>query len=131
MGNRQLQPGEIQTLETETGLPKAKIVKAFDKFKKLAGKKSFVAISDLKAIIGDIPIYEEVAQAFSNNGEVDFRTMLDMIVTMSEENRGSIMQRKLLYRLYDQDGDGVISREEMSDLLFKITSQNLPAMTRD
>lgn len=55
------------------------------------------------------------------DGEVDFRRMLDMIVVMSASNRGSIMQRKILFRMYDQDGDGILGRREITDLLYKIT----------
>lgn len=55
--------------------------------------------------------------------------MLDLIVVMQEQSRGSIMQRKILFRMYDQDGDGVLGRREITDLLYKITAKNLPAMS--
>ena len=54
------------------------------KFKKLAGKKDHVLVSDLKPVIGDIPIYEEVCRTFADDGVVNFRDMLDIVVQMND-----------------------------------------------
>ena len=101
MAELRLSQADVQRLEAETDLTKRDIMMAFAKFKKLAGQKGYVCTQDLKPIIGDVPIYAEVCQAFSTDGKVDFPVMLDMIIAMSEESRGSVKQRKLLFRVYD------------------------------
>ena len=58
---------------TDTKLSKEKILTAWDRFKKLAGPKGFVAINDLKSIIGE-ELYRNVCRIFSNdNGQIDFK----------------------------------------------------------
>ena len=51
MGNRQLSVKEVDLLCSETGLESAEIKHAFEKFKKLAGDKGFVARSDLVPLV--------------------------------------------------------------------------------
>ncbi len=40
------------------------------------------------------------------------------------------MQYKILFKMYDQDGDGVIGQEELTALLFEISKQKIPALSK-
>ncbi len=103
-------------LQTETDLSKDEIQKAFSRFKALAGQKGYVCLADLRPVIEDIPIADKVIATFCVTNhtsddltEIDFRQMLNMLVSMrKEENETSLMQYKILFKMYDQDGDGVI-----------------------
>jgi Ca2+-binding EF-hand superfamily protein len=105
-------------------------LKAFNRFKQLAGTKGYVSVADLRPIIEEIPISEEVLATFCGSStpsgdptEVDFREMLNVVVSMRQEEEGvtSLMQYKILFKMYDQDGDGVIGQEELTALLFEIS----------
>ena len=116
-------------LQTETDLSKDEIQKAFSRFKALAGQKDFVSLADLKPIIVDIPISEQVLATLcvSNSStndqtEIDFRQLLNVLVSMrKDQDETSLMQYKILFKMYDQDGDGVIGQEELASLLFEIS----------
>lgn len=126
MGNRQLSVKEVDLLCSETGLEASEIKHAFEKFKKLAGDKGFVARADLFPLVQDIPIAMEVLgltlsrDSFSGSAEeVDFRELLNVITFM--RNKNSLMEYKVLFRMYDRDGDGIIGSDELYSLLAKIS----------
>jgi len=41
------------------------------------------------------------------------------------------MQYKILFKMFDKDGDGVLGEEELTELLFEISRQKLPALSRN
>ena len=116
-------------LQTETDLSKDEIQKAFSRFKALAGSKGYVSLADLKPTIQDIPIAENVLVTLcvsnppsGDPSEIDFRQMLNVSVSMrKEDEETSLMQYKILFKMYDQDGDGVIGQVELASLLFEIS----------
>jgi len=61
MGNRQLNSRELELLQTETELERESIIRAFEKFKRLAGDKGYVNLKDITPFINTIPIYLDVA----------------------------------------------------------------------
>lgn len=80
-----------------------------------------------------MPIYDEIAAILksSDSGkeqEVDFRQLINVIAALREKN--SMMTYKYLFRVYDKNGDGVIGDKEIVDLLYKISSKSLSAMTK-
>ena len=108
MGNRQLNTQELEILETETDLDRKSIIKAFEKFKMLAGDKGYVSIQDITPLIQNVPIYDEIAAILksSDSGkeqEVDFRQLINVIAALREKN--SMMTYKYLFRVYDKNGD--------------------------
>jgi len=104
-------------LQTETDCSKDEIQKSFSRFKALAGQKGYVSLADLKPIVEGIPISEQVLATMcvsnppsGDPSEIDFRQMLNVLVSMRKEGESetSLMQYKILFKMYDQDGDGVI-----------------------
>ena len=66
--------------------------------------------------------------SFSGSAEeVDFRELLNVITFM--RNKNSLMEYKVLFRMYDRDGDGIIGSDELYSLLAKISHQSLSAMS--
>jgi Ca2+-binding EF-hand superfamily protein len=92
-------------------------------------------LKDIAPLIKTIPIYLDVTSIFTSRDpesgdktEVDFRQMLNVIVAMRDKH--SQIFYRYLFKMYDQDGDGVLKEEEIVAVLYKISSQSLKAMSK-
>ena len=105
---------DIQKLKKETDLKTKDIRKIHKKFGALdKEKKGYVNINNLVEIpeIEQNPLRYHIAQYMSNKSEneaISFEAFIDMF-----KNNKTEEQYKLMFHLFDFDGDGKISSEDM------------------
>ena len=66
--------------------------------------------------------------------EIEFRELLNAIVQFKQQQDKStqeIMQLKILFRVYDADGDGHIGQDEMVNILRQIARPKLSKLSED
>ena len=108
MGNRQLNAREIMIIRAQTNLDLNYILKAFEKFKRLAGDKGYVNVNDLTQFLADYPFAQELLAVcvtpYPKNKcgdlqEVDFLQLLVVIVAMKRQDGET--ELKVLFRMFD------------------------------
>jgi len=146
MGNNrssmQLRQEDVQAIQDETGFPPQQIERLYTRYASLdkAGKGHLIR-EDLLRIpeLAINPLRDRIVHAFfyeSKNGEddtVDFKDFVRVLAHFrpikknEEKNKLNTRNQKLhfAFRMYDTDGDDMISKKEVMEVLTMMVGENI------
>ncbi|KAK7103757.1 calcineurin B homologous protein 1-like [Littorina saxatilis] len=134
-----LQEEEIEEIQRETGFSKNQIVRLFSRFTTLdKSNNGFLRREDFLRIpeLAINPLGDRIVHSFfseSNDDTVNFRQFMRILARFrpvkknSEKNKLNDRSEKLrfAFKMYDLDGDDLISRDELLAVLHMMVGANI------
>lgn len=141
MGNKSsllLRPEEIAQIHDDTGFTPNQIERLYSRFTSLdrgdcgtLSREDFLRIPELAIN----PLCERIVHAFfadSTDDRVNFRQFMQVLahfrpINQKKENKLNSREEKLkfAFKMYDLDDDGVISRDELLNILHMMVGANI------
>ena len=101
--------------------------------------KGYISIADLNAAIPglkDMPlsgrVCKSITEASPSSGDqtqIDFKLMVNTMAIYRDKSKNEQSQIKFLFRMFDNNRDSRITREELGDVLREISHKQLSALT--
>ncbi|XP_074646514.1 lysophosphatidylcholine acyltransferase 2-like [Tubulanus polymorphus] len=118
---------EFQKLSRRLGLKYDKIKELLEKFSNISNKHGQITIDEFSEHLG-LPVSQPLQHLFSlydrdGSGSIDFREYVIglSLISMPANTEETI---QLAFKLFDVDGDGFISREDLTTILHQAFSMN-------
>ena len=103
--------------------------------------KGYISIADLNAAIPglkDMPlsgrVCKSITEASPSSGDqtqIDFKLMVNTMAIYRDKSKNEQSQIKFLFRMFDNNRDSRITREELGDVLREISHKQLSALTEN
>ena len=71
----------------------------------------------------------DASPSSGDQNQIDFKMMVNTMAMFRDKEKQDYSQVKFLFRMFDSNRDGQISRAELTEVLREISSESLSALT--
>ena len=71
----------------------------------------------------------DASPSSGDHSQIDFKMMVNTMAMYRDKEKQDLSQIKFLFRIFDSNRDGKISREELTEVLKEISSRSLSALS--
>lgn len=116
---------EIDEISKEENLSQAQVKRLYNRFQKLDSKQSGTLDADVLRTIPELsmnPLHPRLIAIFQNN---NFRQFVSNVSAFNEDADAK-RKADFAFRVYDVDGDGFISADDLRNILLMLVGDNIP-----